>query len=255
MLLGCLALSIAIVAMMASHCFVCCPKSTHQCSAIVDGMQRASNCSGIVQSCTSRLLSRNLDCKRPVMCWGKGRGLAELASLSNEKKLCAVVSCIEYICTSWLTVDCRRFFLFSPLNCLASLLALEESSQSLIFNGITILTKHAHMFRPFRKPLKRHQVPPAQPVPDHIPKPVWYDGKSVPRKPSAEIHDQQVRCPASGEQFSVSRLLSQLLHSLKGQQSAENQTRTSEYHLRQSESIVIAHHHLLTYQLIFFCSV
>eukprot|EP00892_Ulva_mutabilis_P011213 jgi/Ulvmu1/8464/UM043_0044.1 len=39
-----------------------------------------------------------------------------------------------------------------------------------------------------RTKLKKLPIPPAQPVPDHIPKPIWYNGKQPPNKPPVEVH-------------------------------------------------------------------
>ena len=92
MLADCIAVVVvAALTLLVKHGYVCCPQPNQGCPTSDEGMQRM-NCSGIVQSCTQRLFARgSMSCERPVLCWGKGRGLAELASLSDEKedKLCA----------------------------------------------------------------------------------------------------------------------------------------------------------------------
>jgi hypothetical protein len=83
--------------LMASFYSVCCPHRNHQCSTSLDSMQRV-NCSGLMHPYAQRLLARNLNqCERAVICWGKGRGLAELASLDDEKNSCAAIP-IELTC-------------------------------------------------------------------------------------------------------------------------------------------------------------
>lgn len=56
-----------------------------------------------------------------------------------------------------------------------------------------------------RDKLKRFKVSPERPVPDNIPKPVWYNGKLKAAKQPPEIHDKQV-------QFSANLVACALMH-------------------------------------------